>query len=64
MPAHMPDNLRDSPAVSTAIKPKLGKQASIMDLEQTKLAPKVMGRIRQLDPQVSVAKQTTQSVGL
>ena len=54
MPAHMPESLRDTPVVSTAIKPKLGKQATISDLEQTKLAPKVMGRIKKLDAQVSV----------
>lgn len=54
LPAHIPESLRESPIVSQTIKPKLGKQATISDLEQTKLAPKVEGRIRKLDPQVQL----------
>ena len=52
LPAHIPENLKDSPLVSKTIKPPLGRQVTLCDLEQTKLAPKVMGRIRKLDPQV------------
>jgi len=51
LPAHIPENLKDSPLVSKTIKPPLGRQVTLCDLEQTKLAPKVMGRIRKLDPQ-------------
>jgi len=58
LPAHIPENLRESPIVSKTIKPTLGRQATISDLEQTKLAPKVEGRIRKLDPQVGIEAVT------
>ena len=52
LPAHIPEKFRESAIVSQTIKPKLGKQATISDLEQTTLAPKVEGRIRKLDDKV------------
>ena len=50
LPAHLPEKFQ-SMDLST-IRPKLGKQATITDLESTNLNPKVLGRIVLGTPQV------------
>ena len=52
LPAHIPESFREAAAKQN--RPKLSKQATIADLEQTRLAPKVEGRIRILDKEKKV----------
>ncbi len=53
IPAHLPHKLQDVD-FSSVIRPKLlaGKQASIADLEEPNLRPKIRGRIKILTPEV------------
>jgi len=50
LPAHVPEKFQ--------AKTKLTKQTTIGDLENTRLNPKIEGRIRLLNPQVSLKIKT------